>query len=86
MLFTFHAAVSPSVVVVCSVLLFIAGLLGGFAGGTLVGWCVRAHQRKPHPPPSPVVPFYEDIDLPAGQDRRQELRLKENVAYGHFTG
>ena len=82
---SFLAAVPLSVVVVCSVVLFIVGLLGGFAGGTLLGYCWwgRAHQRKPHPPPAPL---YEDVDLPAGQDKRQELKLEENIAYGHITG
>ena len=46
-------------VVVRSVVLFIAGLLGGLA---LLG---------------------EDVNLTAGQDKRQELKLE---AYGHITG
>ena len=63
MLFTFHA-VSPFVMVACGVMLFIVGLLGGFAGGTLVGYCQwgRTHQKKPHPPTA-EAPLYEEIDL-----------------------
>ena len=81
------AAVSPSVhvVVTCSVVLFIVGLLGGFAGGSVVAWCAKAHQNKPHPPP-PGAPLYDDINLTTSQEKGQELKLEENVAYGHITG
>ena len=60
--------------VACSVVVFIVGVLGGFAGGTLVGYCCRG-KRKPHPPP-PTAPLYEDIT------HRTQLELEENVAYG----
>ena len=80
----FPIAVSVSVVVACSVVVFIAGVLGGFAGGTLVGYCCwgKTHSRKPHPPP-PAAPLYEDITVTTTPGT--QLELKENVAYGHVT-
>ena len=65
--------------------------MGGFAGGTLLCYCrgkyVKTHQDRPHPPPSPPgAPLYEEVDLTAGQEGGQELKLRENVAYGHITG
>ena len=69
---------------VCSVLLFLVGLVGGFAaGGTLVWYCCA---RKPHPPgPSLPVPLYEDVEITTTHRRtQQELKMEDNVAYGHF--
>ena len=80
----FPIAVSVSVVVACSVVVFIVGVLGGFAGGTLVGYCRwgKTHSRKPHPPP-PAAPLYEDITVTTTPGT--QLELKGNVAYGHVT-
>ena len=65
---------------VCSVLLFLVGLVGGFAAGTLVWYCCA---RKPHPPgPSLPAPLYEDVEITT--THRQELKMEDNVAYGHF--
>ena len=81
---SFSIAVSVSVVVASNVVVFIVGVLGGFAGGTLVGYCYsgKTHSRKPHPPP-PAAPFYEDITVTTTPGT--QLELKENVAYGHVT-
>ena len=80
---TFPIAASVSVVVACSVVVFIVGVLGGFAGGTLVGYCWgKTQSRKPHPPP-PAAPLYEDITVTTTPGT--QLELKENVAYGHVT-
>ena len=81
---SYSIAVSVSVVVACSVVVFIVGVLGGFAGGTLIGYCCRGkiHSRKPHPPP-PAAPLYDDITVTTTPWTR--LELKENVAYGHVT-
>ena len=65
---------------VCSVLLFLVGLVGGFAAGTLVGYCCA---KKPHPPgPSLPAPLYEDMEITT--TTQKELKMEENVAYGHF--
>ena len=69
---------------VCSVLLFLVGLVGGFAaGGTLVWYCCA---RKPHPPgPSLPAPLYEDVEITTThRQTQQELKMEDNVAYGHF--
>jgi hypothetical protein len=70
------------VAVVCSVvgvLLFLVGL----AAGALVVHCCSQH-RKPHPP-LPAAPLYEDVDITTtSRHTQQELKLEENVAYGHF--
>ena len=70
------------VTVVCSVLLFLVGLVGGFAAGTLVGYCCA---RKPHPPgPSLPAPLYEDVEIATThRQTQQELKMEDNVAYGH---
>ena len=80
----FPIAVSVSVVVACSVVVaFVVGVLGGFAGGTLVSYCWgKTHSRKPYPPP-PAAPLYEDITVTTTPGT--QLELKENVAYGHVT-
>ena len=74
---------SVVVTVVCSVLLFLVGLVGGFAAGTLVGYCCA---RKPHPPgPSLPAPLYEDVEITTThRQTQQELKIEDNVAYGHF--
>ena len=72
-----------NVVVACSVVVLLVGVLGGFAGGTLVGYCWgKTHSRKPDPPP-PAAPLYEDITVTTTPGT--QLELKENVAYGHVT-
>ena len=67
---------------VCSVLLFLVGLVGGFAAGTLVGYCCA---RKPHRPgPSLPAPLYEDVEITTThRQTQQELKMEDNVAYGH---
>jgi hypothetical protein len=72
------------IAVVCSILLFFVGSVGGFTAGTLVGYCcARKHHEKPHPPPP--APLYEDVDITTThRQTQQELKLEENVAYGHF--
>ena len=66
--------------VVCSVLLFLVGLVGA---GSLVWYCCA---RKPHPPgPSLPTPVYEEIDITTThRQTQQELKMENNVAYGHF--
>ena len=68
-----------------SVVLLIVGVLGGFAGGTLVGYCCRgkAHHRKPHPP-APGAPLYEDVVVTTCTPG-EELKLEQNAAYGQVT-
>ena len=77
-------SLAVSLTVGLSVVLFIVGVLGGIAGGTLIGYCCwgKAHYRKPHPPP-PEGPLYEDVAVTTTQG--QELKLEQNVAYGHVT-
>ena len=68
---------------VACVLLFLVGVVGGFAARSLVGYCcARTRHRKPHPPlPAPV---YEDVDITIVQRTApEELKLSDNVAYGH---
>jgi len=79
----YDPVVSMSVVVVSYVVVFIIGvLLGGFTGGALVGYyCSKARQRKPHPPPQPPAPLYEDVVATT----QEKLELKENVAYGQIN-
>ena len=74
-------AVSVWVAVVSSVLLFLVGLVGGFAAGALVGYCCT-HHRKPHPPLP--APLYEDVAITT-RPAPQELKLQDNVAYGHIS-
>ena len=68
---------------VVSVLLFIVGVVAGFAAGAIVGYCC-AHHRKPPPPPAAL---YEEVVLPTTQRTQVqgELKLKDNVAYGHVA-
>ena len=68
---------------VVSVLLFIVGVVAGFAAGAIVGYCC-AHHRKPPPPPAAL---YEEVMLPTTQRTQVqgELKLKDNVAYGHVA-
>ena len=66
---------STLVTVVCGVLLFFVGLVCG----TLVGYCCRWRRlQKPHPPLEDVA-----ITSTPGQTQ-QELKMEENVAYGHI--
>jgi hypothetical protein len=68
------------VAVVCSVL----GLLLGSAAGAFAVYCC-VHHRKPRPP-LPVAPVYDDVDITTTRRHTQpELKLEENVAYGHFN-
>ncbi len=67
-----------------AIILFIIGMLGGFAGGALVVYgCFKwksAHQNKHHLPPSsppPPAPLYEDIEIST-----VKCEVNENVAYG----
>ena len=81
----FPIAVSVSVVVACSVVMLIVGVLGGLLVGIFIGYCCRwgkTHSRKPHPPP-PAAPLYEDITVTTTPGT--QLELKGNVAYGHVT-
>jgi hypothetical protein len=73
------------IAVVCSVLLFLVGSVGGFTAGTLVGYCcARKHHEKPNPPPP--APLYEaiDMDITIHRQAQQGLKLEDNVGYGHF--
>ena len=78
---------APTVVtVVCSIVFFIVGVVGGFAGGALVYYCVKRQQRNynlqvSQPPPAPL---YEDVTMTTVVKDKDELELKDNVAYGHF--
>ena len=67
--------------VISSVLIFIVGLVGGFAGGVLVVYCYGKWQNKHHPPPSQPAPLYEDI-VTSTVKGEVELQLRDNVAYG----
>ena len=67
--------------VIIGVLIFIVGLIGGFAGGVLVVYCYVKWQCKHHPPPSQPAPLYEDIVTSTGKGE-VELQLRDNVAYG----
>ena len=79
----FPISVSVSVVVACSVVVFIMGVLGGLLVGIFIGFCWgRTYSRKPHPPP-PAAPLYDDITVTTTPGT--QLELKENVAYGHVT-
>ena len=53
--------------VIIGVLIFIVGLIGGFAGGVLVVYCYVKWQCKHHPPPSQPAPLYEDIVTSTGK-------------------
>ena len=76
--------------VVCSIVFFIVGVVGGFAGGVLVVYCCGkwqlVHQRNHDLQPSqpPPAPLYEDIIVTTVVKDKDELELKDNVAYGHF--
>ena len=76
---------SNTILAVSSVVLFLVGVVGGFAAGTLSGYCCARRSRhwKPHPP----APLYEDVGLTTATQRpvQEELKLKDNVAYGHFN-
>ena len=65
--------------VISSVLFFIVGLVGGFAGGGLVVYSYVKWKSKHHPPPSQPAPLYEEIVTSKGE---VELQLRDNVAYG----
>jgi hypothetical protein len=69
---------------VCSILTFLISSVGGFTAGALAGYCcARKHHEKPHPPLP--APLYEDVDITTThRQTQQELKLEENVAYGHF--
>ena len=78
------------VTVVCSIVFFIVGVVGGFAGGILVVYCCGkwqlVHQRNHNLQPSqpPPAPLYEDVIVTTVVKDRDELELKDNVAYGHL--
>ena len=78
-------AVSVSVVVACTAAVaFVVGVLGGILVGIFIAYCWgKTHSRKPHPPPPPAAPLYEDITVTTTPGT--QLELKENVAYGHVT-
>ena len=65
--------------VICSIAFFVVGLVGGIACGSLVTYCCNRDKHDLQPSQPPPAPFYEDIILPA----KEELELKDNVAYGH---
>ena len=77
--------VSTTVVtVVCSIVFFIVGVVGGFAGGM---YCNRkwqsVHQKNQASQPPPA-PLYEDVIVTTVVNNKDELELKDNVAYGHL--
>ena len=79
---------APTVVtVVCSIVFFIVGVVGGFAGGALVVYCCIKRQQRNYnlqvsqPPPAPL---YEDVTMTTVVKDKDELELKDNVAYGHL--
>ena len=81
-------SVAPTVVtVVCSIVFFIVGVVGGFAGGVLVVYCCGkwqlVHQRNHNLQPS-QPPLYEDVIVTTVVKDKDELELKDNVAYGHL--
>ena len=80
--------ISTTVVgVVCSIVFFIVGVVGGFAGGVLVVYCCgKWHQRNHNLQPSqpPPAPLYEDVIVTTVVKDKDELELKDNVAYGHL--
>ena len=85
MLILNHAVSTTVVGVVCSILFFIVG----FAGGVLAVYCCGkwhlVHQRSHNlqhsqPPPAPL---YEDVIVTTVVKDKDELELKDNVAYGH---
>jgi hypothetical protein len=72
------------VAVVCSVMGVLLFLVGLAAGAIVVHCCGR--NRRLHPP-LPAEPLYEEVDITTTHrhTRQQELKLEENVAYGHFN-
>jgi hypothetical protein len=73
----------PTLAIV-AVVCIVVGLLLGFAAGEFTVYCCVRH-RKPHPP-LPAAPLYEDMDITTTRRHtQQELKLEENVAYGHFN-
>ena len=66
------------------------GVVGGFAGGVLVVYCCGkwqlVHQRNHNLQPSqpPPAPLYEDVIVTTVVKDKDELELKDNVAYGHL--
>ena len=65
-----------------SVVLFIVGVVAGFAAGAIVVYCCGHHMhRKPAPPPAAL---YEEVVLSTTQRTQVqgELKLKDNDAYG----
>ena len=78
------------VTVVCSIVFFIVGVVGGFAGGVLVVYCCGkwqlVHQRNRNLQPSqpPPAPLYEDVIMTTVVKDKDEPELKDNVAYGHL--
>ena len=72
-------------VVILCVVLFIFGVMAGFAAGCLTRHCTgRSKQSTPAPPPAAL---YEEVVLPTTQRTQVqgELKLKDNVAYGHVA-
>ena len=81
--------VSITVLVMCSVVLFIVGVVAGFAVGCLTRHCIaRSKQSTPAPPPAELT-VYEEVALPAiqGGNVKNQVNLNDNVAYGqvHFS-
>ena len=73
--------------VVCSIVFFIVGVVGGFAGGVYCcGKWQLVHQRNYNLQPSqpPPAPLYEDVIVTTVVKDKDELELKDNVAYGHL--
>ena len=69
---------------VVSVVLFIVGVVAGFAGWLARHCTGRSKQSTPSPPPAAL---YEEVVLPTTHRTQVqgELELKDNVAYGHVA-
>ena len=74
-----HAGLIAGVVVAVLVLLASAALV--FAGILVACWSTR--HRKSHPPVP--VNAYEEVEVPnSTRHTEPEIKLDDNVAYGHF--
>jgi hypothetical protein len=70
-------------VVVGAVVGSIVLLLIGLTAGLLLCYCCYARSRKPHP--SLPVHIYEDVDITTiYRHTQQEIKMDDNVAYGHI--
>ena len=79
-------SVTPTVVtVVCSIVFFIVGVVGGFAGGVLVAvasgsWFIRGITTS-----NPAsLHLLQDVIVTTVVKDKDELELKDNIAYGHL--